>query len=83
MNGRPVRVAIIGAGPTGIAAATLLAQYGVAANDRRVTWLRMAASQADEAGIGRHDIDGTPATGCRGRVRAHGPFGTWSEGRPQ
>lgn len=83
MNGRPVRVAIIGAGPIGIAAATLLAQYGVAANDRRVTWLRMAASQADEAGIGRHDIDGTPATGCRGRVHAHGPFGTWSEGRPQ
>ena len=29
MNGRPVRVVIIGAGPTGIAAATLLAQYGV------------------------------------------------------
>ncbi len=29
MNGRPVRVVIIGAGPTGIAAATLRAQYGV------------------------------------------------------
>ncbi|MBV9140508.1 MAG: bifunctional 3-(3-hydroxy-phenyl)propionate/3-hydroxycinnamic acid hydroxylase, partial [Pseudonocardiales bacterium] len=29
MNGRPVPVVIVGAGPTGIAAATLLAQYGV------------------------------------------------------
>lgn len=29
MSGRPVPVVIIGAGPTGIAAATLLAQYGV------------------------------------------------------
>jgi 3-(3-hydroxy-phenyl)propionate hydroxylase len=29
MSSRPVPVVIIGAGPTGIAAATLLAQYGV------------------------------------------------------
>ena len=29
MNGRPVRVVIIGGGPTGIAAATLRAQDGV------------------------------------------------------
>ncbi len=29
MNGRPVRVGIIGGGPTGIAAATLRAQDGV------------------------------------------------------
>jgi 2-polyprenyl-6-methoxyphenol hydroxylase-like FAD-dependent oxidoreductase len=29
MNGRPVPVVILGAGPTGMAVATLLAQYGV------------------------------------------------------